>query len=109
MRRRSSTHGSISSRSVESVAVPSTVTYEYGGTWSSTHIVTRGSRRRLRPLSVPENRTVGPPACTGLGSHQISSKETVGEEKEAPLVDFAGARIVHGHNGQVNGRLERKS
>jgi urease subunit beta len=32
-----------------------------------------------------------------------------GEEKEAPLVDFAGARIVHGHNGQVNGRLERKS
>src|ERR1700676_3751405 len=32
-----------------------------------------------------------------------------GEEKEAPLVDFAGARIVHGHNGLVNGRLERKS
>src|ERR1700724_316132 len=28
-----------------------------------------------------------------------------GEEKEAPLVDLAGARIVHGHNGQVNGRL----
>ena len=32
-----------------------------------------------------------------------------GEEKEAPLVDFAGLRIVHGHNGRVNGRLERKS
>src|SRR6266436_1850549 len=32
-----------------------------------------------------------------------------GEEKESPLVDFAGARIVHGHNALVNGRLERKS
>jgi urease subunit beta len=32
-----------------------------------------------------------------------------GEEKEASLVDYAGARIVHGHNGLVNGRLERKS
>ena len=32
-----------------------------------------------------------------------------GEEKEAPLVDFAGARIVHGHNAQVNGKLEGKS
>jgi urease subunit beta len=37
-----------------------------------------------------------------------------GEEKEAPLVAFAGARIVHGHNGLVNGPLlmkapERKS
>jgi urease beta subunit len=32
-----------------------------------------------------------------------------GEEKEAPLVDFAGARIVHGHNAQVNGKLERKA
>jgi urease beta subunit len=32
-----------------------------------------------------------------------------GEEKEALLVDFAGERIIHGHNGQVNGRLERKS
>ncbi len=31
-----------------------------------------------------------------------------GEEKEAPLVAFAGARIVHGHNGLVNGHLERK-
>src|SRR5712672_1339619 len=29
-----------------------------------------------------------------------------GEEKEAPLVDFAGARIVHGHNGKVNGPLD---
>src|ERR1700721_3988915 len=27
-----------------------------------------------------------------------------GEEKEASLVDYAGARIVHGHNGLVNGR-----
>src|SRR6202521_2492610 len=32
-----------------------------------------------------------------------------GEEKEAPLVDFAGERIVHGHNARVNGRLEQKS
>ena len=37
-----------------------------------------------------------------------------GEEKEAPLVAFAGARIVHGHNGLVSGPLlmkapERKS
>jgi urease beta subunit len=31
-----------------------------------------------------------------------------GEEKEAPLVAFAGARIVHGHNALVNGPLERK-
>jgi urease subunit beta len=29
-----------------------------------------------------------------------------GEEKEAPLVAFAGARIVHGHNGLVNGALK---
>src|SRR5437867_3585861 len=32
-----------------------------------------------------------------------------GEEKEAPLVDFAGARIVHGHKARVNGPLERKA
>ena len=31
-----------------------------------------------------------------------------GEEKEADLVAFAGARIVHGFRGQVNGRLEEK-
>src|SRR5262245_39298115 len=31
-----------------------------------------------------------------------------GEEKEAPLVEFGGARIVHGHNALVNGPLERK-
>jgi len=31
-----------------------------------------------------------------------------GEEKEAPLVDYAGARIVHGHNGRVNGELRGK-
>ena len=28
-----------------------------------------------------------------------------GEEKEAPLVAFAGARQVFGHNGKVNGKL----
>jgi urease subunit beta len=28
-----------------------------------------------------------------------------GEEKEAPLVALAGARIVHGHNAKVNGAL----
>jgi urease beta subunit len=28
-----------------------------------------------------------------------------GEEKEAPLVAFAGARQVYGHNGKVNGKL----
>jgi urease subunit beta len=32
-----------------------------------------------------------------------------GEEKEAPLVAFAGARIMHGHNGRVNGPLEHKA
>ena len=26
-----------------------------------------------------------------------------GEEKEAPLVEFAGSRIIHGHNALVNG------
>jgi urease beta subunit len=28
-----------------------------------------------------------------------------GEEKEAPLVAFGGARQVYGHNGKVNGKL----
>jgi len=28
-----------------------------------------------------------------------------GEEKEAPLVAFAGTREVWGHNGKVNGKL----
>jgi urease subunit beta len=28
-----------------------------------------------------------------------------GEEKEVPLVAFAGRRFVHGHNGKVNGPL----
>jgi len=28
-----------------------------------------------------------------------------GEEKEAPLVAYAGARMVYGHNGKVNGKL----
>ena len=32
-----------------------------------------------------------------------------GEEKEAPLVEFAGSRIVHGHNGLVNGALKDKA
>ena len=31
-----------------------------------------------------------------------------GEEKEVGLVDFAGARMVYGHNGLVNGPLEGK-
>jgi urease subunit beta len=30
-----------------------------------------------------------------------------GEEKEVPLVAFAGARIIHGHNGKVNGKLNK--
>jgi urease beta subunit len=30
-----------------------------------------------------------------------------GEEKEVPLVAFAGARRVFGHNGEVNGELAR--
>ena len=28
-----------------------------------------------------------------------------GEEKEAPLVAYAGARRIYGHNGKVNGPL----
>src|SRR3546814_3376883 len=40
-------------------------------------------RRRLRPVSVPENRMGGPPGCTGFGSHQMSWNDTVGESKEA--------------------------
>src|SRR4030095_8035097 len=31
-----------------------------------------------------------------------------GEEKQAPLVEFGGARIVHGHNGLVTGTLQGK-
>jgi urease subunit beta len=30
-----------------------------------------------------------------------------GEEKEVPLVAYAGARIVHGHTGKVNGALSK--
>ena len=30
-----------------------------------------------------------------------------GEEKEVPLVAFAGHRAVYGHNGKVNGALTR--
>lgn len=32
-----------------------------------------------------------------------------GEEKEVPLVSFAGARSVYGHNGLVNGPLNGTS
>jgi urease subunit beta len=32
-----------------------------------------------------------------------------GEEKEVPLVAFAGARSVYGHNGLVNGSLNGTS
>jgi urease subunit beta len=37
-----------------------------------------------------------------------ASRFEPGEEKEVVLIDFAGARIVHGHNGLVNGPLETK-
>jgi urease subunit beta len=30
-----------------------------------------------------------------------------GEEKEVLLVDFAGARAIFGHNGRVNGPLDK--
>ncbi len=30
-----------------------------------------------------------------------------GEEKEVPLVAFAGRRFVYGHNGKVNGALSQ--
>jgi urease subunit beta len=30
-----------------------------------------------------------------------------GEEKEVPLVAFAGRRAVYGHNGKVNGALHK--
>lgn len=29
-----------------------------------------------------------------------------GEEKHVDLVDFAGARVIYGHNAQVNGALK---
>jgi urease subunit beta len=37
-----------------------------------------------------------------------ASRFEPGEEKDVALIDFAGARIVHGHNGLVNGALETK-
>lgn len=37
-----------------------------------------------------------------------ASRFEPGEEKEVTLVELAGARVVYGHNGQVNGPLERK-
>ena len=37
-----------------------------------------------------------------------ASRFEPGEEKEVVLVELAGARVVYGHNGRVNGALERK-
>jgi len=37
-----------------------------------------------------------------------ASRFEPGEEKEVMLVELAGARVVYGHNGRVNGALERK-
>jgi urease subunit beta len=37
-----------------------------------------------------------------------ASRFEPGEEKEVALVALAGARVVHGHNGRVNGALDRK-
>lgn len=35
-----------------------------------------------------------------------ASRFEPGEEKEVTLVEFAGARVIHGHNGKVNGPLK---
>ena len=37
-----------------------------------------------------------------------ASRFEPGEEKEVTLVNFAGARRILGHNGRVNGDLDRK-
>jgi len=37
-----------------------------------------------------------------------SSRFEPGYEKEVALVELAGARVVFGHNGRVQGALERK-
>jgi urease beta subunit len=37
-----------------------------------------------------------------------ASRFEPGEEKEVALVELAGSRVVYGHNGRVNGALERK-
>jgi len=37
-----------------------------------------------------------------------ASRFEPGEEKEVTLVSFAGERRIFGHNGQVNGDLDRK-
>ena len=37
-----------------------------------------------------------------------ASRFEPGEEKEVALVALAGGRVVHGHNGLVNGALDRK-
>ena len=37
-----------------------------------------------------------------------ASRFEPGEEKEVTLVELAGARVVYGHHGRVNGGLERK-
>src|SRR5436853_571961 len=36
-----------------------------------------------------------------------ASRFEPGEEKEVTLVEVAGMRIIHGHNGRVNGVLDR--
>jgi urease subunit beta len=37
-----------------------------------------------------------------------ASRFEPGQENNVTLVKLAGARIVHGHNGRVNGALDRK-
>jgi len=37
-----------------------------------------------------------------------ASRFEPGEEKQVALVELAGARVVYGHNGRVQGPLERK-
>lgn len=37
-----------------------------------------------------------------------SSRFEPGEEKQVALVELAGARLVYGHNGRVQGALEQK-
>ena len=37
-----------------------------------------------------------------------ASRFEPGEEKQVALVELAGARVVYGHNGRVQGALERK-
>jgi len=37
-----------------------------------------------------------------------ASRFEPGEEKQVTLVELAGARVVYGHNGRIQGALERK-